>query len=87
MSHSNMTALLRAFHVLPAISQHMAQCVAFKYQYQKITWPHALNTDLKFAQGKWTNKNTYSFFVGQQLFPDPEEVLAELSQPFNEAFL
>lgn len=24
-------------------------------------------------------------FVGQQLFPDPEEVFAELSQPFNEA--
>lgn len=26
-------------------------------------------------------------FVGQQLFPDPEEVFAELSQPFNEALL
>lgn len=25
------------------------------------------------------------FFVGQQLFPDPEEVFAKLSQPFNEA--
>lgn len=31
--------------------------------------------------------SSYRFFVGQQLFPDPEEVLAELSQAFNEALL
>ena len=30
---------------------------------------------------------TYRFFVGKKLFPDPEEVLAKLSQAFNEAFL
>lgn len=32
-------------------------------------------------------KSAYRFFVGQQLFPDPEEVFAELSQAFNEALL
>lgn len=30
---------------------------------------------------------SYRFLVGQQFFPDPEEVLAELSQAFNEALL
>lgn len=33
------------------------------------------------------NKSSYRFFVGQQLFPDPKEVFAKLSQPFNEALL
>lgn len=30
---------------------------------------------------------SYRFLVGQQFFPDPEEVFAELSQAFNEALL
>lgn len=33
------------------------------------------------------NKSSYRFFVGQQLFSDPEEVFTKLSQPFNEALL
>lgn len=37
--------------------------------------------------GTERNKRAYRLFVGQQLFPDPEEVFAELSQPFNEALL
>lgn len=41
------------------------------------------------SQYKEEEKKTssYRFFVGQQLFPDPEEVFAELSQAFNEALL
>lgn len=30
---------------------------------------------------------SYRLLVGQQFFPDPEEVFAELSQAFNEALL
>lgn len=43
---------------------------------------HPENLDIKGEQ-----KSSYRFFVGQQLFPDPEEVFAELSQAFNEALL
>lgn len=32
-------------------------------------------------------QTSYRLFVGKQLFPDPEEVLAKLSQTLNEAFL
>lgn len=32
-------------------------------------------------------QRSYRLFIGKQLFPDPEEVLAKLSQALNEAFL
>lgn len=37
------------------------------------------------TEGKW--QGSYRLFIGKQLFPDPEEVLAKLSQALNEAFL
>lgn len=71
-----------------SISYKQTTCTSlYVFWCDKTNEEHTHTHTLKKFNSIQRNKSSYRFFVGQQLFPDPEEVFAELSQTFNEALL
>lgn len=56
---------------------HVPHCVCWQ----------CCNTNERHAATQGKRRRSYRLFIGQQLFADPEEVLAKLSQALDEAFL